>query len=132
MKIGFMQKSIIVGLILAVTVALAYPPYAKHVQDSAILHGVAAGFKDPDTVKFKDVTIKSASVHLVDGIPNNNVTVCGQVNATNSFGAFTGYQYFFYVGLQVRGGEPVQLAMNMLPDDASLDLIKKYHAACNG
>jgi hypothetical protein len=50
---------------------------------------VASRMKDPDSVKFSDVFFSDKF-----GTP----TTCGRVNATNSFGAYSGYQRFIGVG----------------------------------
>lgn len=45
---------------------------------------IASGFKDPDSVKFKDLRITK------DG-----TVVCGMVNAKNSYGGYTGFEMFY-------------------------------------
>jgi hypothetical protein len=45
---------------------------------------IASQFKDPDSVKFKNLRISK------DGM-----TVCGEVNGKNSYGGYTGFKLFY-------------------------------------
>ncbi len=49
------------------------------------LHSLAAGLKDPDSAKFRNVAIKK-----YEGLR----IVCGEVNAKNSYGAYVGFKKF--------------------------------------
>ena len=54
------------------------------------LSRIADKFKDPESVKFRDIQFlrgRWTDAHVF--------TVCGALNAKNSYGAFTGYQNFF-------------------------------------
>ncbi len=54
-----------------------------------ITDGVKEQLKDPDSAKFKNVKVSSASGY-----------VCGEVNAKNSYGGYTGFTKFagVYIG----------------------------------
>src|SRR3989442_542272 len=55
----------------------------------------ARDFKDPDTVKFRDVTFHP---HYEKTGELVFVVLCGEVNAKNSYGAYTGFKSFTYMG----------------------------------
>ena len=63
---------------------------------SGIKNAVAAQLKDPDSAQFRSIT-------------GSGDTYCGEVNARNSFGAYTGYRPF------VVQGRVVLLEPTMLP-----------------
>lgn len=45
---------------------------------------IASMFKDPDSVKFRDLRIS-----------NDGMWICGEVNAKNSYGGYVGYKRFY-------------------------------------
>ncbi|WP_312834772.1 hypothetical protein [Comamonas sp.] len=51
---------------------------------------IADKFKDPDSVRFRDLYLANK------GLP----ALCGEVNAKNSYGGYTGYKGFFYNPVQ--------------------------------
>lgn len=60
---------------------------------------VRAMMKDPDSVEFRGAKIIYGD------------QVCGEFNAKNSYGAYTGFQPFYYKGSKVEiGGDPVIFA----------------------
>lgn len=64
------------------------PAAATHTDDAALIqagqNAAAHDLKDPDSAKFRDTEI-------------NGAHVCGEINATNSFGAYVGYRPFYAV-----------------------------------
>ncbi|MFT3809201.1 MAG: hypothetical protein QM698_04735 [Micropepsaceae bacterium] len=71
--------------------AFAKPPlldptlhWATKAEEAAITAEVADMLKDPDSAKFRKITVKS-------------VSFCGQVNGKNSYGAYSGYTHFIGV-----------------------------------
>ena len=48
--------------------------------------------KDPDSAQFRDVF--TSPVLNKDGAP---LAICGEVNAKNSYGGYTGFQKFYYL-----------------------------------
>lgn len=63
----------------------------------ARLDQVRAQFKDPGSVQFKDVQTFSWSDTASEG-----TAICGQLNAKNSYGAFTGFAAFIASGHDLR------------------------------
>src|SRR4051794_6866254 len=64
-------------------------------------NAIRRNLKDEDSAKFRDVYVNQL-YHIENGkrVHRGN-TICGEVNAKNSFGGYTGYQYFqvvTYVG----------------------------------
>ncbi|AVS91419.1 hypothetical protein C8246_05925 [Paracidovorax avenae] len=56
--------------------------------DETVLRSAFKSLKDPNSAQFRDIKYK----------PNKGGwTMCGEVNAKNSFGAFTGFQRFYGV-----------------------------------
>jgi hypothetical protein len=75
------------------TNALAQEPSASDAanpEDGALIESskvrVARDLKDPASVQFRDVVV------VRNG---KSVTVCGEYNAKNSYGAYVGFQKFF-------------------------------------
>lgn len=62
---------------------------------------VAQQLKDPDSAKFRNL-------EAFDG-EQGRVVVCGEVNAKNSFGGYTGFQLFF---VAYRNGQPFHFGIN--------------------
>lgn len=61
-------------------------------------------FKDPDSVKFRDLYLANK------GLP----TLCGEVNAKNSYGAYTGYKGFFYNSVSAHVDDGQELGSGFL------------------
>jgi hypothetical protein len=76
-----------------------------------------ASLKDPDAAKFKNLTTDATGVLL-----------CGELNAKNSYGAYTGYQSFAYApgGARVDQGEVRASAYRKKGRDLTLQ--EKYAA----
>lgn len=51
-----------------------------------IYESVTENLKDPFSVKFRNLKISSAGIH------------CGEINAKNSYGAYSGFEGFFATG----------------------------------
>ena len=80
---------------------------------------VKQDLKDPDSAEFSDETVK--------GDPDTG-TVCGRVNAKNSFGGYVGYRKFYFhptTGKSfVEASDPA--------DNKGLDLIWKFDCVSKG
>jgi hypothetical protein len=50
--------------------------------------------KDPESAQFRAITIEDSPTYS----PDYPGIACGQVNARNSFGGYTGYKYFIVMG----------------------------------
>lgn len=64
-----------------------YNPMDKKVMDAS-MKLISSGMKDPSSVQFKGVYLQP---NAVEGTSK----VCGELNAKNSYGAYTGYEKFF-------------------------------------
>lgn len=89
------MRLLLLGLALAVGACIATacdaagrPASADEV--AAIRVAMQLKLKDADAAKFKDVTIGFG----VDDKVRQIASVCGMVNSTNSFGAYTGFTWF--------------------------------------
>jgi hypothetical protein len=58
---------------------------------------VTEGFKDPDSATFRNLTTSPVE-------EDGDQLVCGELNAKNSYGAYTGYQRF---SVKKDGGKPL-------------------------
>lgn len=54
-------------------------------------------FLDPDSAKFRSVT----GYGYVEGGKPELVTLCGEVNGKNSYGAYTGFKRFYIIGFSM-------------------------------
>lgn len=70
---------------------------------------VTAKLKDPESAQFRDVYVSNSF-----GIP----LVCGEVNAKNSFGGYTGYQRF------ISGGELQVIETDMAAGEMDKSWVK--------
>lgn len=85
------MKIVRCGAILAIatacTASQGYIATPMQPSDQAVLErAFAVGLKDPGSAETQSVQAFQA--------PNGNRTICGIVNAKNSFGGFNGYQTF--------------------------------------
>lgn len=84
-----MRLPLLLSLILSGSVAAAAPS-SKQARDLdaakvvAVKTVIVNGLKDPDSAKFRNVKVKWD-------------TVCGEVNAKNSFGGYVGYRRFYAI-----------------------------------
>jgi hypothetical protein len=63
--------------------------------DALLKQFVAAKFKDPDSVKYQHVAAFKNDADVVAKYNHDaEIVVCGEVNAKNSFGAYTGFTKF--------------------------------------
>ncbi len=53
---------------------------------------VVINFKDPDSAKFRNEVI----YHNSSLTTSHHVGVCGEVNSKNSYGAYTGFERYYY------------------------------------
>ncbi len=60
--------------------------YIAEARKSVVIH-----FKDPDSAKFRNEVIYHNSE-----IQNGGIGVCGEVNSKNSYGAYTGFERYYY------------------------------------
>jgi hypothetical protein len=65
-----------------------YETLVKQVKEAARYN-----LKDPSSAQFRNVVV-TQSYHADTGALNG-VNVCGEINAKNSFGAYTGFKKFF-------------------------------------
>lgn len=85
------------GGCIANTVEIDTYPAAVTARDMATAQAaIAYQLKDPDSAKFRDLTGYSTSA--------GDVILCGEVNGTNSFGGYAGFQPFF---VRLRAGKAV-------------------------
>ena len=119
-----MKRIIAAFAVLASFGALAGDGYA-HIHDAtpremaAVKSSVTANFKDPDSAKFRNVKV------LVDG---DSRTVCGEVNAKNSYGAYVGYTKFYATLVDFgKGTDPIVIAPIIDQEDSS-DALKQCNA----
>lgn len=81
-----------------------FPAYA---QDSQLLieatqKSIADSFKDPDSAKFRNVTVLDAG---------KTKAICGEVNAKNSYGGYVGFRSFYKYedspNVVIKRGDPI-------------------------
>jgi hypothetical protein len=72
--------------------ACAFPAMAQKGADAKLVadakRAVADTFKDPDSVKFRDLGVYQR-------YNSGQRFLCGEVNAKNSYGAYVGYKTFY-------------------------------------
>lgn len=84
-----MYLSLVLTLLFSASTALAAPP-SKQTKELdaakviAVKMFVSNSLKDPDSAKFRAVRVKWD-------------TVCGEVNAKNSYGGYVGYRRFYSI-----------------------------------
>jgi len=71
---------------------------AKKVNEAK--EGISNHFKDPDSVKLRNLTLHHVTTNMSDVARS---TVCGEVNAKNGYGAYTGYKSFYYKDEKIKG-----------------------------
>lgn len=86
--------SVLTSLLVAMVVALAGCEAHKSAKDT-----VRAQLKDGDSAKFRNLyTNKIFSGHFQGGKFINDAVTCGEVNAKNGYGAYTGFKRFYVHG----------------------------------
>lgn len=91
-----MRGLLLIGLTLFVaTSALAQSP-TDNERVQAAEAAVASRVRDPTSAHFQDVFVAR-----VEGV----VRVCGEVNATNAYGGYTGFQRFVVSGGEIYWSE---------------------------
>lgn len=77
----------------------AYAQTAPRLNEAALREAMEENLKDSDSAKFKNIKHKpSGAAGMWD--------LCGEVNAKNSFGAYSGYSPFYGVAMKNKG-QPV-------------------------
>jgi hypothetical protein len=106
-----MRKLLIIGLPILGLVAvgasktpdkspagqLIAPAVSNNIPSEGVLisraqRGVRGMLRDPDSARFRNVRLSQKIADIPDPV------VCGEVNAKNGFGGYTGYGRFFSVG----------------------------------
>jgi hypothetical protein len=94
---------------------------------------ISAAMKDPDSTKFKYLRYKDIGTDK-DGVIKGYV--CGQVNAKNGFGAYTGYSPFIVVlsmkskGIFSTGVNYSILGMASFGKESSISDLQEYKEKC--
>ena len=85
--VGFVA---IAGLLFGVAAHAQTGKYAEAVRKAKT--ALTRDFKDPDSAKFRDLGIYKSTTG------KGGVSVCGEVNAKNSYGAYAGFRRFVVSG----------------------------------
>ena len=93
-------------------------PKQYQLAELVLEESIKQSLKDGDSAKFQNVKHYVSHVSLDDGrkYPLVNA-LCGQVNAKNSYGAYTGYRSFLIAGNMGTDGE-LKLGQELLIDDS--------------
>lgn len=95
-----MNKTIIAALAAASLSSIAIAAKPPAINHKALKAAFEERLKDADSAKFKDLTQKSSEAA-------GSWQLCGEVNAKNSYGAYSGYEPFLAMSF-VEKGKPVQ------------------------
>lgn len=77
-------------------------------ETSEVLKEVRGNLRDPDSAKFRNVTIVDAETQIADSPDKAKWrSVCGEVNAKNAMGGYTGFSPFFSIIRAETGGAVV-------------------------
>ncbi|QFU23158.1 hypothetical protein FM038_014055 [Shewanella eurypsychrophilus] len=105
-----MKKIIILAALLALTGCGSTPDYMKNassnifngMNDSQIKKTVSdiasVKLKDPESVQFRNFKIKRGGDYSGASLPDAVRIVCGERNAKNSYGGYTGFKTFYVDG----------------------------------
>lgn len=100
-----------------------------------LLTTVKENFKDPDSVKFEGTETFTTTSPLESGdLVTFSVSVCGRVNAKNSFGGYTGFKDF-YVAISIthvdgqQKPNPEGLVIEIDPEQKIIDIEASFGAA---
>ncbi len=77
---------------------------------SRVKDSVRSKLSDPESAKFRNLH----KYILTDKLKEQRVYVCGEVNARNGFGGYTGYKRFFFI-IEKDGKEDVIFGEDMSP-----------------
>jgi len=112
-----MKKFLLVAVLTACSITLADGRDLTVDEIRLVQAGVREHLKDPDSARFKDILSATDS--------KNTETVCGLVNAKNSFGGYTGFVPFY--GLLMTGKRktdgkivPFHFAALAIGDDSTM------------
>ena len=121
-KQGDTMKRIVVAALAALVLAGVHAQTAKRAvtpkELAAIKDSLQSTLKDADSVKFKDVEV------TLDG----KGSLCGLLNAKNSYGAYIGYVYFFGMVFTEHQKTPVAMVLSVDDGDSNIaeQMCKKY------
>ena len=92
----------IVGFLIAA--AVAFPALAQTGGHASLVAKakteIAKGLKDPDSAKFRNIGVYKSTTG------KGGVSVCGEINAKNSYGAYNGFRGFMVAeGFALIDGE---------------------------
>jgi hypothetical protein len=83
---------------------------------------ISEGLKDPESAKFPDPFVATKE--------GNNITVCGYVNAKNSYGGYVGKKPFYVLGFASSGlFVPMSVGGDDLSQSAALEMCKRSGAS---
>ena len=90
-------------------------------QIKAVHEGARAGLKDPDSARFGEIAAAERE---------SRITVCGFVNAKNSYGGYTGMKPFIGVlRTNPLGFDPVGFGSTSIRDDAIAETCREFGVA---
>ncbi|MBT2145280.1 MULTISPECIES: hypothetical protein [unclassified Rhodanobacter] len=116
------MKRIFAAALAVMVLAGAHAQTAKRAATpkelAAIKDSLQSTLKDADSLKFKDVDVSLDS----------KGTLCGLLNAKNSYGAYVGYVYFFGAVFTEHLKEPVAMVLSIDDGDTNIaeQMCKKY------
>lgn len=97
---------VVAGCIAFIAVVLIFPALKDSGAISDAKSAAARGLKDPSSAQFRDVR-------------RTRLAVCGEVNAKNGYGAYTGFKRFYVAdGTVTREPTETGLVIPGLPTDA--------------
>jgi hypothetical protein len=117
----FLRRVLIIIALLAAVAAMVLSGYPRLVIIPE-KRDVTAGLKDPDTAEFRNERLAA------DGV------LCGEINARNSYGAYTGYKRYIAMAaddvyLEGEGFVGKRNERNQLNLDAAIAAVALYGTA---
>lgn len=109
----------------AAAAAPGSPTPLSQADQKLLKEGLAAGMKDPDSVRVGD------AIATING--TGRIVICGYVNGKNSYGGYTGDQPF--VGLlyrQAEGGRPARFVPLMFGSDEIRETVIRNECRSSG
>jgi hypothetical protein len=111
--VGVMKAVVAAGLVVAASGCDTH---------GAAEEAVRAQLKDGDSAKFRNLYVKTQfSGQYVGTKFVNDVATCGEVNAKNGYGAYTGFRRFYVLGSSVT-----------IPDDGDDIGMRSLKLHCDG